>query len=365
MESDKRMQWILAFDDCQTNDSEKCQYIDYEICTEVRIPGVLEYGNFLHCVFYDFDKNEDGFYTYIVRIKFPNKKEDFSEDNYSKKGYYFVNGIIGELLVIFSFYFQTRFYLRATISGDISEADTRMRSSYKFNNQKINESLGKLINKEMFSSDSNKNWANEDLKKFLDDIRKINQKYHQGLIRSFYWYSEAIKEVGINHQLFFIKMVSAVEALLIFENFEKDDLHKKIEKLIDGGVFLKNENDELCNWLNNRSISKRFRQFIKKYSVGFFKGGKRKAEHCCIRKNKLDEYLRRIYSARSKYLHEGIPMYLSMDLNDKSTVYWDVDPTQGKMIDRSRIDGKTKLPRTRWFERIVNYSIKKFINTLS
>lgn len=365
MKNDKRMQWILALDDCQKNDSEKSQYIDYEICAEVRIPGVLEYGNFLHCVSYDFDKNEDGFYTYIIRIKFPHKKEDFLENNYSKKGYYFVNGIIGELLVIFSFYFQTRFYLRATISGDISEVDTRMRSSYKFINQKINEPLGKFINKEMFSSSLNKNWSNENLNKFLDDIRKIDQKYHQGLIRTFYWYSEAIKEVGINHQLFFIKMVSAVEALLTFENFSEDDLHKKIKNLINNNIFFKNEKDEISNWLDNRSINQRFRRFIKKYSVGFFKGGKRKAEHCYIRKNELDMYLKRIYNARSKYLHEGVPMYLSMDLNNKDAICWDVDPTQGQMIDRSKIDGKTKLPRTRWFERIVNYSIKKFINTLS
>jgi len=318
----------------------------------------------LHCVFYDFDKNEDGLYTYIVRIKFPNKQQDFSENNYSRKGYYFINGIIGELLAIFSFYFQTRFYLRATISGDISEVDTRMRSSYKLNNHKISESFGKLINKEMFSSDSSKNWANENLKTFLDDIRKIDQKYHQSLIRSFYWYSEAIKEVGVNHQLFFIKMVSSVEALLTSGNYRKDNLHKKIENLANKDIFLKNEKNELYNWLNNRAINKRFKQFIKKYSVGFFKGGKRKAEHCYIRKNELDTYLKRIYSARSKYLHEGIPMYLSMDLNDKSTICWDVDPTQGQMIDRNKIDGKTKLPRTRWFERIVNYSIKKFINTL-
>jgi len=365
MNNDKRMQWILAFDNCQLKDSEKSQFVDYEICSETRIPGVLEYGNFLHCVFYDFDIDENGLYTYILRIKFPPNNENFSKNNYSHSGYYFANGIIGELLAVFSFYFQVRFYLKAKISGDISENDTRIRTTYKLNNRQFNKSLGKLINKEMFSSDKQKNWACDDLKIFLDNIRKIDQKYHQNLIRSFYWYSESIKEIGYDHQLFFIKMVSAIEALLPFISFKKDDLQKKITSLIDKDVFLKNENDELRNWLSNRSISRRFVQFIKKYSVGFLKGGKRKAEHCFIRKNDINTYIKRIYKARSKYLHEGVPMYLSMDLNDKNAICWDVDPTQGQMIDRGKIDGKTKLPRTRWFERIVNYSIKKFINTLT
>lgn len=54
-------------------------------------------------------------------------------------------------------------------------------------------------------------------------------------------------------------------------------------------------------------------------------------------------------------------MYLSFDLRMDEAKNWDVDPSQGMMVDRKKFGANEKLPRLRWFERIVNYCIKKFI----
>ncbi|NTV41095.1 MAG: hypothetical protein HGA61_02370, partial [Candidatus Moranbacteria bacterium] len=173
-------------------------------------------------------------------------------------------------------------------------------------------------------------------------------------------YAEAVKEIGIDHQLFFIKMTSAVESLLTFIEAPADNLKEKLINL-DKNEFEKQELDEINNWLKNRAIRKRFSYFFQKYSKGYFKGGKRKAQHCFIKKDQLNAYIKRIYDARSTYLHNGKPMYLSFDMTMEEAKSWDLDPGLGMMIDRKSISGNEKLPRARWFERITNYCLKNFI----
>lgn len=355
---DNRMQWVLMLEEYNKNRSKKEYFTEYEVCSDVRIPGVLNYGNgYLHCGIFQ-EKNEEGLYTYIIRTKHIGKEYKWDIDNYSKDGYYFKDGLIGELLAMFSVYFQIRFYLKSTITGELSPDGMRFRLQHKFQYNK----LSPFLNYEMFS-DQKRNWAHDDgLKLFLDKIRKLDQKYHQDIIQSFYWYTEAVKEIGGDHQLFFIKMVSAVESLLGFVEITKDDLEEKMKQVTkDREIFNEKDVIEIENWIRNRKIKSRFLHFFQRYASGYFKGGKRKAQHCFIKKEDLDKYIKRIYDARSKYLHRGTPMYLSFDMSVENCELWDLDPTLGMMIDRKTVLANDKLPRLRWFERITNHCIKKFI----
>ena len=354
--TDDRMQWILALEEYKENKGKKVYFTEYEICSEVRIPGVLDYGSgFLQCHIFQ-EANKDGLYTYILRIKHIRKEYKFNLNNFSKKGYYFESGLAGELLAIFSVYFQARFYLKATITGKSPKDTIGFRSEEEFQYRKP----GLFLNFEMFS-DQKRNWADTGLKSFLDTVKTLDPKYHQKLIQSFHWYAQAIKEIGVDHQLFFIKMVSAVESLLNFIGFTHDNLEKKLNLLINDGKFAKKESEEIKNWLKNRGIKRKFTAFLKKYSEGFFKKGRRKAKHCHIRETELADYAKRIYNARSAYLHEGRPMYRSFDTNMEDAKYWDLDLSQGMMVDRKRFAANEKLPRVRWFERLVNQCLKNFI----
>ena len=105
--------------------------------------------------------------------------------------------------------------------------------------------------------------------------------------------------------------------------------------------------------------------FLQQHSNNFFKGGKRKAKHCHIYKDQLNKYAKRIYDARSAYLHNGNPMYLSQDMRGEHIKYWDLDPGLGMMTDRKNFVANEKLPRARWFERIVNHCAKNFIKHLN
>lgn len=129
---DNRMQWILALEDLEKAETDQAYFTDYEVCSEVRIPGVLDYsnGSILCSLFQEEDKN--GLYTYTIRIKHIYKEYKFDKSKFSKEGYYFKEGLIGELLAIFSIYFQARFFLKASINGNLTPKSGRWRVEKDF-----------------------------------------------------------------------------------------------------------------------------------------------------------------------------------------------------------------------------------------
>jgi len=175
---DNRMQWILLFEENSQNKNEEVYFTDYEICSEVRIPGVLEYrdGSMLCGLLSESDK--DGLYSYTIRVKHIQKEYVFDKEKYTKEGYYFQDGLIGELIAIFSVYFQARFFLKSTISGQLTPTSLQMKYSEPFRYIRPKKS----VNHEMFTN-QNRNWAYEDgLKVFLDRLQKIDQKYKNGFL---------------------------------------------------------------------------------------------------------------------------------------------------------------------------------------
>lgn len=362
--SDNRMQWILKLEELEQSREEDAVYhTEYEICSEVRIPGVFTYGHgMMECALYQ-ESDDNGLYTYILRIKHIEKIFEYDEEKYSKEGYYFKEGLIGEIITLISFHFQARFYLKATIVGEMTATSIKSRTEHKFLYRKVNDDLT-CLNLEMFS-DQERNWVNGGLVEFLDLIKEIDQKYHQNLIQSFHWYSKGIKEIGTDHELFFIKLVSSIEALLDITGAENDELGNKLHELKKVNTFDAEEWIQIERWLDNRMIRKRFVDFYTEHSVGFTGVVPEKASHCYIAEEQIPKYIKRIYDARSAYLHTGKPMFLSNDMRNDDMKKWDLDPTMGMSIDRKKIPEKEKLPRSRWFERITNYSIRQYLHGLS
>ena len=175
---DNRIQWILRLEELEkAKESDPVYYTDYEICSEVRIPGVLTYGNgMIECALYQ-EVDDDGLYTYILRIKHIQKVFEYDDENYSKDGYYFREGLIGEIIALISFHFQARFYLKATIIGELTATSVKNRTEKKFLYRKIHDDLT-CLNIEMFSNQE-RNWVDSGLAEFLDPIKEIDQKYHQ------------------------------------------------------------------------------------------------------------------------------------------------------------------------------------------
>lgn len=97
------MEWVLGLERCNhVDDSERLYYTEYEFCSEARIPGVLDYENgAIRCHILE-EADRDGLFTYLVRVRCVSEEYKIDGDRYSKRGYYFEEGFIGDLLAIFS-----------------------------------------------------------------------------------------------------------------------------------------------------------------------------------------------------------------------------------------------------------------------
>ena len=118
-ENDNRMAWIRNLD--KLSEKESGFYtMEHEIVSECRIPGVLYYeGGKIACGGYSpLEKDRNGLYHYFLRVQYPNPKNYNKKAN--EKGYYFKDGIAGELISIFSLHFQCRFYLVSTHQGEFT-----------------------------------------------------------------------------------------------------------------------------------------------------------------------------------------------------------------------------------------------------
>lgn len=348
---DNRMQWIRTCEGLK-NKNEKTYYVTYEIASECRIPGLLKYGNFKFGPIAISDPNPK-LWPFILKIEMPqNGKETIN----NKDGYGFKYGIVGELLSLFSIFLRSRFYLISTTYGELTDSAIPVRTNSRFSYIVPN----KKINKDLFSGE-NKNLTN--LSKRLDQVKLLDEQYHEKFILSCYNYSLAVKEIGVDHEMAFVRLVSAIEALSskFVELDEKENILKNTDVVsgINRMHLSKTEQDALKNIFQNRNTQKKFIKFIDLHSKGYFKGGNYKAKHLKIKKRDLYKVLKTIYTARSKYLHLGESMYLSLLIYgfDK----WDMDPTAGAYIGSKYFKKSNKLPYVKFFEGLVRHCILNFL----
>lgn len=356
--NDNRMSWIRNIDKLKNNDSGS-YYCEYEIASECNIPGVLNYQNgMILSSFLTIDKDRNGLHHYTLKIKYAGLEEPYFNREATLGGYFFKDGILGELLAIFSVYFQCRFYLIASYFGELTSSGVKTKTENNF----IYVPCIPHIHPPIFSS-KNKNFA-KGLSDFLESIKSLDAKYHQQFILACYHYAKALKEVGIDSEMVFVRLVSSIEALSkFFELDKKDDLFKgkKFEDVIKNDVLCNKEKEELKKIFNVRKARKKFIRFIENYSTGFFKGGKYRAMHTKIKKARLSKILNAIYDARSSYLHSGEPMYLSQPNRDSYKWKWDIDPSLYTIIDNRKISAAKKLPYTYFFENIVRHCLLSFL----
>lgn len=354
--NDNRMRWILNSEKLKTKDLNH-HYFEYEIASECHISHLFNYQDEMFlCSLLNWEKDKKGLYHYALKIKFPSIEENYDYKKAIRKGYFFKDGIIGEVLSLMSIFFQCRFYLLASYTGDLSVKGIKSKQEYSLNYYACNPEIHPTIfNKK---KDFSKGFFD-----FLELIKSLNFKLHQQFILACYHYAKALKEIGKDHEMVFIRLVSSIEALSKdFTLKKKDDILSRINfnEILKNGELSKKEKDELENTFKNRKSRMKFKRFIENYSNGFFKGGNYKAKHTHIFKKDLAKTIDSIYISRSKYLHAGEPMYLSQTF--KGEYKWDTDPSLGMVIGRRRFPKSLKLPYTHWFEKLVRHCLLNYLD---
>ena len=363
--NDNRMAWIRNIDKLKESNNGS-YFIEHEVATECHIPGVLDYdGGKILCAGLTMAKNKNGLYHYSIRIQHSKSEEPYYNKKANKKGYYFRDGIIGELLSLFSLYLQCRFYLTATYSGELSSKGLKTKIEHNFLYRPCNHQ----IHPKIFENNKSRNFA-IGLSDFLNSVKTFKPKQHQQFILSCYHYAKAIKEVGIDREMVFIRLVSSAEVLaknIVLTQRDNSLLGKKFSDIFKNCNLCKNQKEQLKEILkigkdgliNIEKSRLKFISFIKKYSKGCLKGGNWKAKDLKISRKDLPKALRKIYDARSGYLHNGEPMCLSLFW--KRAKGWDTDPSLGMLVDNRRISVTKKLPYEYWFENIIRCCLLNYL----
>lgn len=353
---DNRMGWIRQEEELLV--TREHYYMDYEIASECYIPGVFDYQeDFISMRLLTF-KTKDGRFSYNLRLKYPQKTTPFDYSSVSRHGYCFKGGIIGELICLLSIYYRCRFYLISSTNlskkGNIPVSKNYHRFTYIPCNPEIHPPI---------FNNKGKNLA-IGFYGFLDQIKSLDVKYHQPIMLSFYHYLRSLKEVGKDHEMVYIKLVSAIEALSshFMELNRRDDKlrEENISNLINKSNLSSQEKLELKKTIKNRKAKLKFIRFVEEYCKGFFKGGKCKAKKAKIFRADLERTLKAIYDARSAYLHSGVPMYLTHPPKIIGRK-WDTDTSLGMIIDRREFPESKKLPFTYRFEGLVRHCLLNFI----
>jgi len=358
--TDNRMGWIRNIDELDKAEAQS-YYVEYEIASEVYIPGLLDYedGKIL-CGPMTFDKDNRGLYKYALKVKLKYLEGKFDYKRASTKGYLFKEGIPGELIAVLSFYFQARFYLLAAYTGELKNTGLKTKLEY----DPIYRPCFPTFDPSPFP-EGQRNFA-KGLPNFLDGLIKVHEKYHQYLILAFHHYSMALRQFGVNEEMVFIRLVSAIEVLTKWIQLDKsDDLFwgKDFQDIIKSEQLSDQEIFELKNLFDNRKSKVKFTRFVEQYSKGFFKGGNYKAPHARIKKKDLSKTLSAVYDSRSDYLHSGETMFLSLPMRGGEK--WDTDPSLGMIIDNRSFPARKKLPYGSFFQKLVRHCLLQFLKDIS
>jgi hypothetical protein len=285
------------------------------------------------------EESRDGLWLYNLILHYPLGPQDYNRIA-DEVGYYFKDGILGELLALMSLFFRCRFYF---ISSRPLPGNPRLGMTIKREYPFVRVRCNPGIQPPLFEC-PHRNLA-VGFKEFLDTVKTLDNKLHQDFILACHHYARAVKEVGVDSEMVFIRLVSATEALSknVRLNRKDDTLgEKEIADLLAKSTLSPKHKKELQECFNNRKSGKKFIRFIEQHSSGFFKGGNFKAKRLKIKRANLGKVLSVIYTARSKYLHAGEPMCLSQPT--KGGEKWDTDPTSGMIVDDRSFSPAQKLP---------------------
>ncbi|MBI4449994.1 hypothetical protein HY634_02965 [Candidatus Uhrbacteria bacterium] len=301
--------------------------------------------------------------NYLLQLRLPEMRieEDRPWETATQKGYHIPGGIVGELMSLFALVLRCRFYLVAMERGQLTETSVRIRDEYPF----FRFQCSPNYYPEIHSGDGAPSRHMDQVRIFLDDVRKLDSSLHFKFARACLYYHSALREIGRDEELAFVRLVSAIEVL------SKDHpLPPEETATIEQGFDMALASDqwsaeqrkalEDCKRSCLYKTGKRFVEFLRYHSSGYGAATASPPAHLCIPESDIAEYAKRIYGARSLYLHEARPMYLSKRMPGWEQG-WHVSLDQGMAVDRKRYRAEEKLPYLNWFEGLVRHCLVRYL----
>lgn len=348
---DNRMGWIRALEDHAPRE----YYVEYEFASEVRIAGQLNYhDDNLMVRFLTAEPDRNGLMKYVLSVFAPAEYRRRSTLP-SREGYHFDGGYVIEILSLASVYLRCRFFPVSYTFRDVrGRPITKLETD--FNYVRANRSSDRNL-----FDDSERNFVH--LIEFLDRVRNLPEKLHHRFANAVRLYALAVKEIGVNDALAYVHLVSSIETIARYHRLtpEQDPLCAEMARIHEAFSDAKSETRrELGNLFAQRKSLQKFVFFILEFSneaIGARPSGI--ASRYRIFREDLPDALKRVYNGRSKFLHEGASMYLS--LAKISAAWHDYDPSLGQIIDNREFSVGEKLPNIAFFENLVRACLLKYL----
>lgn len=352
---DNRMRFIRLLGSAEPREYRA----EYELASEARITGQLSYSNGdLILRLLTTEENRNGLFKYTLSLSAPAEYR-LPKYQVSKDGYYFEGGGSEEILSLASLYLRCRFFPIAYIFRDMT-GPPMTKTEHDFNYVRPQKNSDKYL----FDS-STRNFVA--LNDFFEQVKKLPESLHHRFANAVRLYALALREIGGNDQLAYMHLVSAIEVLSAYQSLpdEQDPLKglmDQIKDLLNSATI--EAKSELNNLFEQRKTMMKFTAFIQEHSDGTIPEKPTEgAIENKIYKNNLPDALKKIYKARSKFLHEGSSMYLSMP--SITVEGCDYDSSLGKTIGNREFDPTDKLPNIYFFEGLVRICLLEYLRACS
>ena len=340
---------------------------EYEYFSDSRICGVFTIGEKHPITFrmVEFEENEFGYHRYILRIPTiinPTILGTMTNEEYSKKiidnfdsaredGYYFKEGLAGELICIFAVCLRARFYLRNQINRDKNGPSSKMTYPVF---------LPSTVSEYKTIFDDKKKNLTSDVIPFFQKVSSLPDKGHFNIIHAFREYHEALKNIGIDHDISYLKLVVAIEGIATIEKNDRPSFEEDFPECFKSLQKSKEKLSEISKMWENRGSIKSVTAFFNKYLL---QGNLEFAQTTYVDKVGQQQVIPfkktvgRIYDARSKYVHEGLQMFISKNSSGSSPY----ESILGGVQDRKKISVDEMLPLISYFDNIVNTSLIAYV----
>lgn len=331
--TDNRMRWIREIERTRSTPNEKRYIEQHEIVSECGVEGLLLYEDELMSAWSSLYKNSyiHTLHTYTLRFALAEgDRSSYTDDGSliltaSPSGY-FSESYEDEILSLLSLKLHLRFFHVHTTTLDVGEI-SHLAISYgpPFTYHPCTNV--RKLKSDLFSG---KGKNIRDAIPILDAVKQLPAPQHSRFYRAISSYAAGIRWIGVDNQLAYLRLTSAIESLSSRK----------------GG-----------------SKKRDFIKFIKDYGVGYFDGRPTKPRHIWVTMDRLEEVAGAIYRARSNYLHDGEVMWISHEMGNDNEAGrgWDWDGSVGMVRDQREWSQREHLPTVMFFEELVRHCLLSYL----
>jgi hypothetical protein len=355
---DRRMLWLRLADTATPDPSEAVQVLEADLASESSIVGEVEVpGGAIWMRPLSFTgADSKGLLKYALRAVLRRTEEADSDG--TREGYIFPGGVVAELAALISLTLQVRVFVLSTTIRHVDHRGDRPLSKYE--GVGLSQRANPWLDAVVFDR-SERTFTK--VVELLEKLRQVPERHHLAIATAAGRYAEALRRIDVDEELVIINLVSAIERLNGDQAIPDDPLKGlSVEDIVNPGLTAQ-QVAEVGKLIKHRGSQKRFVAFLETYSPGFFDGEKREPAHTQVTPENLGSVAKAIYDARSGYLHNGDPMWISR--RDPKFPSWHMDPMVGMVKGDRRFAASQKLPRADFLHRLVRHCIMRRIDELA